>query len=81
MLESAKALLNQAFTQYAGVLCGQPFEIAKLVLQVRRVDGGVLTGEKEGGRDRRWGGGREGYDEVGWGLSRWSREMLIMRTV
>lgn len=38
MMDSLQKMVNDTFTMYMGVLCGQPFEMAKTVLQVRRYD-------------------------------------------
>lgn len=35
-IESLQKFINETFTNYAGILCGQPFEVAKTVLQVMR---------------------------------------------
>ncbi|ESZ98581.1 hypothetical protein SBOR_1031 [Sclerotinia borealis F-4128] len=37
-IDSLQKFINETFTNYAGILCGQPFEIAKTVLQVKSQD-------------------------------------------
>ncbi|CAD6449834.1 136fe9c1-c4ae-4e3a-9f58-e95f29528b66 [Sclerotinia trifoliorum] len=37
-IESLQRFINETFTNYAGILCGQPFEVAKTILQVKIQD-------------------------------------------
>lgn len=37
-IESLQKFVNETFTNYAGILCGQPFEVAKTILQVKSQD-------------------------------------------
>ncbi|PQE06990.1 Mitochondrial carrier domain protein [Rutstroemia sp. NJR-2017a BBW] len=54
-IESLQKLINDTFTNYAGILCAQPFEVAKTVLQVKLqdpVDGSSPAGAVENIRKR-----------------------------
>lgn len=49
-LETIRKTVDEWFYLYISILCGQPFDVAKTVLQVKRQEGGqkasaVITGE------------------------------------
>ena len=46
ILEVIKGLLDQALWKYTSVLMAQPFDLAKVILQVQ--DAGAITGEQDG---------------------------------
>jgi fusion and transport protein UGO1 len=66
-IESLQKLINDTFTNYAGILCAQPFEVAKTVLQVKLqepVDGSIPTGVAEDIRKRPSNNRGSLYDDV-----------------
>lgn len=66
-IESLQKLINETFTNYAGILCAQPFEVAKTVLQVKSqdpLDGTIPTATAESMRKRPSGYRDSLYNEV-----------------